>query len=365
MSMTVKNFNRSLSSPVHDPKNNAGIISNKGASVGELVLIGVTMTTMSLLIVLCNVAVISVYFKNRRLQQPKNFFIVSLAVADIIIGLVPVNFYTVYLLCGHWPLGVVFCNAWLIIDYWACTVSTLSLLTISYERFYCTWFPVKHRLYWTGPYTKKVIVGIWVLAFLIWAPAILVYPYAIGQHTVPEDQCYVQFLLESGTVTLVTAFFSYYGPVLFTTLAYVMVSCIVLDVRSKRKVGPSAAAVEVGAIGQFHNSTTSYPIASSSQKDSSLSMKKFSTRLRRSRRSLRLLLSIILAFSVSWLPYNFSTVVVSFTKIELPERLWRFCYIIGWVNSFLNPFCYAFGSKLFKQGLVEMLTYIRYRGQRN
>ena len=370
-------------------------ISNEGDSLGELIIIGVTMTVMSLLIVLSNVAVIWLYLKNTRLQQPKNFFIVSLAVADIIIGLIPVNFYTVYLLYGYWPLGVFVCNLWLIIDYWACTVSTLSLMTISYERFYFTWFPLQHRISWTGAYIKKVIVGIWVLAFLIWAPAILLYPYARGEHTVPSDQCYIQFLLESGTVTLITAFFSYYGPVLFTTLAYVMVSCKLLNIGNERKIGPKAesSAEEaentksgnqngsiamdtlalpshhtiVNSISPSHSTATATTSVSNdlrlpAKKTERSSFCKITKArlLKRSKRSLKLLLLIILAFSVSWLPYYLFSVVGAFTDIKLPQRLWRFCYIIGWGNSFLNPLCYAFGSKLFKQGLVDIVTCAKY-----
>ena len=341
-------------------ENEASLISNEGDSLGELIVIGFTMTIMSLLVVLGNVAVIWLYLKNTRLQQPKNFFIVSLAVADIIIGLIPVNFYTVYLLYGYWPLGVFVCNLWLIIDYWACTVSTLSLMTISYERFYFTWFPLQHRISWKGAYAKKVIIGIWLLAFLVWAPAILLYPYARGEHTVPSDQCYIQFLLESGTVTLITAFFSYYGPVLFTTLAYVMVSCKLLNVRSERRVGPLTESDGKGAgitkchpsftssvnhqngntvetldspshhsiinsVSPSHTTTATATTTSVSnvmklpatKTKKSYGVKIANARLvRRSRRSLKLLLLIILAFSVSWLPYYLSTVVVAFTKIK-------------------------------------------------
>lgn len=409
MDNLVNNTNQSILDGGLQPstENEASLISNEGDSLGELIFIGLTMTIMSLLVVLGNVAVIWLYFKNSRLQQPKNFFILSLAVADIIIGLIPVNFYTIYLLYGYWPLGVFVCNVWLIIDYWACTVSTLSLLTISYERFYFTWFPLQHRLSWTGAYVKKVIIGIWVLAFLIWAPAILIYPYARGEHTVPSDQCYIQFLLESGTVTLFTAFCSYYGPVLFTTLAYVMVSCKLLNVRGERKVGPMAESGVIEAeatkrrpsftssvthqnrstmeslvssthhsilnsVSPSHTSTTVpvsndliIPVAKTKASSSTAGLKIVNARLvRRSRRSLKLLLLIILAFSVSWLPYYLSTVVVAFTKIKLSQRLWRFCYIIGWGNSFLNPLCYAFGSKLFKQGLVDIVTCNKYRAHR-
>ena len=268
-------------------------------------------------------------------------------------------------------------------------------MTISYERFYFTWFPLQHRISWKGAYAKKVIIGIWVLAFLVWAPAILLYPYARGEHTVPSDQCYIQFLLESGTVTLITAFFSYYGPVLFTTLAYVMVSCKLLNIGNERKIGPKAesSAEEaentksgnqngsiamdtlalpshhtiVNSISPSHSTATATTSVSNdlrlpAKKTERSSFGKITKArlLKRSKRSLKLLLLIILAFSVSWLPYYLFSVVGAFTDIKLPQRLWRFCYIIGWGNSFLNPLCYAFGSKLFKQGLVDIVTCAKY-----
>ena len=341
----------STQTPSLQTTTSSSLISDEDVTTGELVFIAVAMTTLSALTVIGNIFVLIIYSKNIQLQSAKNLFIISLAIADIIIGTIPVNFYTVYLMYAQWPLGVIICNAWLIIDYWACTVSTLTLLAIAFDRFYFTWFPISHRLHSSRKYVKRVVYTIWAAAFLVWAPAILIYPYAHGEHTVPSNQCYIQFLFENGHVTLATAFCSYYGPVLLTTVLYVAVSSKLVNIK-RQKVVPMNQVKSTDATGGRMMSIISdvgpnFDIRRTSQRNRQLSS---------SRKSLRLLFLIIIAFSVSWLPYYLSTVVVAYSKVVLPERLWRFCYIVGWGNSFLNPLCYAFGSKLFRKGFVALIT---------
>lgn len=51
------------------------------------------------------------------------------------------------------------------------------------------------------------------------------------------------------------------------------------------------------------------------------------------------------AFSLTILPYGILSIVKSISPGAVGERSWRAAYILGYVNSMLNPVCYAFGNK--------------------
>ena len=104
-----------------------------------------SMTLWSLLIVISNTIIIYVYIKNKSLQMPKYYFIFSLAIPDFFTGLINVNVFTVHLVYIHWPLGVVPCAIWLVLDFWMYTVSFLMVFIISIDRFIAVYFPVFHR----------------------------------------------------------------------------------------------------------------------------------------------------------------------------------------------------------------------------
>jgi hypothetical protein len=65
-----------------------------------------------------NLLVIIAFKSYKRLQTVSNFFLVSLSVADLVIGAVSMPLFTLYLAMGRvWPLGAIVCDVWLSIDY--------------------------------------------------------------------------------------------------------------------------------------------------------------------------------------------------------------------------------------------------------
>ncbi|VDN06192.1 unnamed protein product [Thelazia callipaeda] len=81
---------------------------------------------------------VMVSFKiDKQLQTVSNYFLFSLAVADIAIGLVSIPVMTYYMAANSkWGLGYSMCQFWLCLDYMMCNASVLNLLLISLDRYF-------------------------------------------------------------------------------------------------------------------------------------------------------------------------------------------------------------------------------------
>jgi len=90
-----------------------------------------------LVIVLGNALVVVAVARDRRhLGGLQNWFIASLAVADLLVGLFVMPLSLANELIGYWVLGDVVCEVWLATDVLLCTASILNLVLISLDRYW-------------------------------------------------------------------------------------------------------------------------------------------------------------------------------------------------------------------------------------
>lgn len=101
----------------------------------EKVLIGGVLTMFTFLTICGNLlVVISVCFV-KKLKQPSNYLIVSLAVADLSVAVAVMPFVSITdLIGGQWIFGRVFCNVFIAMDVMCCTASIMTLCVISIDR---------------------------------------------------------------------------------------------------------------------------------------------------------------------------------------------------------------------------------------
>ena len=92
-------------------------VINKG------IIIVIILGSIMVFTVLGNILVILSIFTYRPLHNVQNMFMVSLAVADIMVAVLVMPLNVAYNIIGKWIFGIFLCQMWLTSDVMCCTAS--------------------------------------------------------------------------------------------------------------------------------------------------------------------------------------------------------------------------------------------------
>ena len=90
-------------------------------------------------------------------------------------------------------------------------------------------------------------------------------------------------------------------------------------------------------------------------------LKKATQEKRQERKAAKTLSAILLVFILTWTPYNVLAVMKGILGPEqsdklIPEMLWHIAYCLCYINSTINPFCYALCNAAFRRTYIRILT---------
>ncbi|XP_042267689.1 muscarinic acetylcholine receptor M2-like [Thunnus albacares] len=423
---------------------NAGLFSKSPYTTVEIVLIILVAGSLSLITVIGNILVMLSIKVNRNLQTVNNYFLFSLACADLIIGVCSMNLYTVYIVIGYWPLGAVVCDLWLAVDYVVSNASVMNLLIISFDRYFCVTKPLSYPARRSTKMAGLMIAAAWVLSFILWAPAILFWQFIVGGRTVPPGECYIQFF-SNPAVTFGTAIAAFYLPVAIMIHLYWRISkasrsrmrrnsrktsgtslgegpshsqddgcenqnnCITTreepgearDGKEKEMLqqrngsGPCkeekpdpedtmedsihastskdtevSASSQKGSNGGKKTNPTQppSPVTSAADRQSMATRTLFKVTKQtavarwkkkgtssREKKVTRTIMAILVAFVATWTPYNVMVLINTFCSVCIPNSLWTIGYWLCYINSTINPACYALCNATFKNTFKHLL----------
>ena len=115
-----------------------------------------------------NILVIIAVLTTRTIRNVTcNYYIVSLAVSDLLLGVLVLPFSSVYEILNYWSFPTFFCVVWLSTDVLSCTASILNLLCISLDRYLAISRPLHYHNYSSPKFVFIMIAAAWILAFLI------------------------------------------------------------------------------------------------------------------------------------------------------------------------------------------------------
>uniref|UniRef100_F6RV76 D(4) dopamine receptor n=1 Tax=Equus caballus TaxID=9796 RepID=F6RV76_HORSE len=143
----------------------AGTPGAAAALAGGVLLIGAVLAGNSLVCV--SVAA------ERSLQTPTNYFIVSLAAADLLLALLVLPLF-VYseVQGGVWLLSPGLCDALMAMDVMLCTASIFNLCAISVDRFVAVAVPLSYNRQSRGGRQLLLIGATWLLSAAVAAPVL-------------------------------------------------------------------------------------------------------------------------------------------------------------------------------------------------
>ncbi|XP_033875411.1 histamine H1 receptor-like [Acipenser ruthenus] len=187
------------------------------------VLLGLVLGTVSLLTVVMNILVLYAVKKERTLHTVGNLYIVSLSVADLIVGASVMPLNIVYLLENEWIFGQVVCRFWLVMDYVASTASIFSLFILCVDRYRSVRHPLKYLKYRTRARASVMISGAWLLSMTWVIPILGWHSFGAGDSKPKtENTCETDFQFVTWFKVL-TAVLNFYVPSLMMLWFYVQI----------------------------------------------------------------------------------------------------------------------------------------------
>uniref|UniRef100_A0A1A8JHF6 Thyrotropin-releasing hormone receptor n=1 Tax=Nothobranchius kuhntae TaxID=321403 RepID=A0A1A8JHF6_NOTKU len=289
-----------------------------------------------------NMMVILVVLTTKHMRTPTNCYLVSLAVADLMVltaaGLPNIT----DALRGQWVYGYAGCLGITYFQYLGINASSCSITAFTVERYIAICHPIKAQFLCTLSRAKKIIMLVWALTSVY---------------------C-VMWLFLSDTTKLV------YDNVVLLTCAYKVsrshyLPIYFVDFTVFYVVPLMLATVLYGLIARilFLNPLPSDPKAGSqkwrreaSQGGRMISTSSSSSTTAASRRQVTKMLAVVVVlFALLWMPYRTLVVVNSFLDTAyLDTWFLLFCRLCIYLNSAINPVIYNAMSQKFRTAFKKL-----------
>ncbi|XP_059474720.1 tyramine receptor 1-like isoform X2 [Neocloeon triangulifer] len=321
-----------------------------------------TIVTIALTIV-GNVLVILSVFTHKPLRIVQNFFIVSLAVADLTVAVLVLPLNVAYSLLGRWHLGITVCKMWLTSDVLCCTASILNLCAIALDRYWAITDPINYAHKRTLKRVLLMIAAVWLVSLVISSPPLAGWN-DWPDHFTLDTPC--QLTSERGYIVY-SALGSFFIPLLLMIVVYFKIFAAMKQRRQKRKLSTSSEPSTISSqpdpsLNDQASANQKYEGNNTLRRTSKMNgtLERQSSQgkisLIRERRAARILGIVMCAFVVCWLPFFVMYVLRAFCeRCEPNADLDKFITWLGYFNSAINPFIYTIFNNDFRRAFNKIL----------
>uniref|UniRef100_A0A1A8FBM4 5-hydroxytryptamine receptor 4 n=2 Tax=Nothobranchius korthausae TaxID=1143690 RepID=A0A1A8FBM4_9TELE len=342
-------------------------------SLLETVVLTILLSIIIIITVFGNLLVMVALCKDRHLRKKKtNYFIVSLAFADLLVALVVMPFAAIELTTGQWLYGEIFCLVRTSLDVLLTTASILHLCCIALDRYYAICCqPLVYRLKMTPVRVALMLSGCWIIPTFISFLPVMQSWNAIGIEDIIEERRALMggsndtscVFLVNWPYALICSVVAFYVPLALMVLAYqriyVTAMTHVRQIETLQRAG-SAPVTGTDPVINLRSSTSSdplehYRLRTTMGLSSSEHPPVANSRMRIETKAAKTLAVIMGCFCLCWAPFFITNVVDPFIHYSVPWQLWTAWLWLGYINSGLNPFLYAFLNRAFRRAFLVIL----------
>ncbi|KAH3708248.1 dopamine receptor 2-like [Dreissena polymorpha] len=183
-------------------------------------VIGVILAMFSFITVLGNLLVIAAVVKELYLRTVTNYLIVSLAIADVMVGGIVMPFSISYELNNQvWYYGTAWCDLWHSFDVLGSTASILNLCIISLDRYWAITDPIAYPTRMSPCRVWVLIAFVWICSAGISFPAIAWWK-AVTPVALSSNQC---VFTEDSAYLIFSSMVSFYFPTIVMIFVYIQI----------------------------------------------------------------------------------------------------------------------------------------------
>lgn len=343
--MAILAMNISASNSTHNLQGEDGDLEIDSLSALGLVVRGMVMASIIMGAIFGNVLVISSVLKFERLRVITNFFIVSLAFADLLVAIMVMPFNASIEISRRWVFGRTVCDIYNANDVLFSTSSILHLCCISMDRYIAIIHPLKYERKMTRHRALLMLGCTWVASILISYIPVYTQLYTTEENfkaiTQDPDSCpFIVNRIYAGVSSSV----SFWIPCTIMVFVYIK---IFIEARKQEKMIQSCALY-------MHYSDARMSNGTSPEKDAQKSVRR---RMKREHKAAKTLGIIMGAFILCFLPFfswYFITTMCG-SSCPFPPILQPMLFWIGYFNSCLNPIIYAFFNREFRSAFKKLL----------
>ncbi|XP_074535611.1 trace amine-associated receptor 4-like [Halichoeres trimaculatus] len=255
------------------------------------------------------------YFK--QLHTPTNYLIVSLAVSDLLVGMIVMFPRMIHFLESCWYFGDFLCKVSLSSNVSLVTASIINLCFISIDRYYAVCQPLLYRSRITDNAVFVMIAVIWGVSIFTGFGIVFFKLNLLAC----EGGC---FLFQTKLSSTLLSFLSFYLPGVILLSVYLKI--LLVAQKQFRSIQ------EAGHLGSLKPSNTSQTKAT---------------------KTLAIVMGAFLCF---WTPIFACIIISPFTGYSIPPELIETVLWLGFLNSAINPIIYAFFYSWFRKAFHLLIT---------